>query len=64
MSWVIYSDENIKIKGTSNGYFTVFAYDEIHNLSVHFGIDNPDYFIVLSNAFKDAAISMEAMGNQ
>lgn len=64
MSWTIFHDENIKIEGTSNGYFTVFVYDETSNLCSSFDVENPKYFRTLSKAFETAAIGMDVKGSE
>lgn len=52
----IYKDENIYIKETSNGYFVVKVFDDGESCSASFEVNDPTYFLELSESFRKAAV--------
>jgi len=60
MGWVIHKDENITIKGTSNGYFTIIVQgDTEEEPKMYLDVGNPIYLYNLAKAFENAAQALE-----
>jgi hypothetical protein len=55
VSFTIYDDGNLRIKGTSNGYYVIGLTDDTSGETTSVDVDDPVYFLRLSKAFELAA---------